>query len=126
MKRWLLRVSVVLCALAVLATGSWWGWREFYSAQVLLETVKNNDREGARRLLAWGARTDGRDDHDTTLIVACPLAEKDMVRGLVAAGADVNGKAPSGWTPLHAAIAGGTYEIPRFLIDSGADIHRFK
>ena len=32
MKRCLLRVSVVLCALALLAGGSWWVWRQWYSA----------------------------------------------------------------------------------------------
>ena len=33
MKRWLLTIAVVLCALLSAAYGGYWVWREYYSAE---------------------------------------------------------------------------------------------
>ena len=55
MKRWVLRVSVVLCALAVLAAGSWWVWRVTVSAEQVGLALYSDDVDRARFLLRWGA-----------------------------------------------------------------------
>ena len=57
-RRLLLRIAVILSALAVLAMGSWWGWREWYSADQLRAAVLEKDAEKTRSLLRWGARAD--------------------------------------------------------------------
>ena len=55
MKRWLLGISVVVCALALLVTGGWWVWRAYYSAEQFREAVEGGDFGRAERLAGWGA-----------------------------------------------------------------------
>jgi len=59
MKRWALRVSVVLSALAVALTVTWWGWRARWSAEqfrvAVAEAIKTGDFSRAERLKEWGA-----------------------------------------------------------------------
>ena len=56
MKRWALRVSVFLCALAVLAGGA---WRQWWSAEhfreAVAEGIKTGDFSRAERLAPDGA-----------------------------------------------------------------------
>ena len=54
-KSWALRISVVLCALMVLAMGSWWMWRVCYSAGQLRAANEAGDAAKVCRLLGWGA-----------------------------------------------------------------------
>ena len=58
MKKWALRVSVILCALALLATGSWWVWRTGYSADHVRSAKEAGHAENVYRLIRWGARAD--------------------------------------------------------------------
>jgi uncharacterized protein len=46
----------------------------------------------------------------------------EVVRLLIARGADVNARQHGGWTPLHAAAQSGDVEMARLLIASGADV----
>ena len=61
MKKWLLRIAVVLSALAVLLTGTWWAWRKWYSADQFREAVRKGfsigDFSRAERLMKLGADT---------------------------------------------------------------------
>ena len=110
MKRWLLRIAVVLSALAVLTVGAWWGWREWYSGEQLHAAVKTGDITRTRQLMAWGARTGERDDRGwTPLHHAVVRRNLDIIQVLMEHGADVNAKRPggnrpvslAGWQPLH-------------------------
>jgi ankyrin repeat protein len=76
----------------------------------------------ARLLLERGARADGG-----ALYAAAERGHTELVRLLLAAGADVDRRDPdSGRTALHAAVAGradgAAPEIVRLLLDAGADV----
>ncbi|BDI33568.1 hypothetical protein CCAX7_56190 [Capsulimonas corticalis] len=51
------------------------------------------------------------------------MAHIDLVRTLLDAGADVNGRNILGDTPLKVAAYVGSAEIVRLLLERGADIH---
>ncbi len=124
MTRPLLRISVVLAAVAVLATGTWSVWREFWSAKALLEAVKGQDTERAMRLLAWGARTDGRDERgETPLFWAADNRDHETARRLLELGADVNAMSDYGQTPLYRAAYNSDLEMVRLLLKNGADVN---
>jgi ankyrin repeat protein len=62
------------------------------------------------------------------LELAAHFGRPDIVRYLLAQGADVNfAAAETGFTALTAAVAGGHPEIVRMLIEAGADVnHRYE
>lgn len=47
---------------------------------------------------------------------------EDVVDVLVQHGADLNIKDADLWTPLHAAVACGNYELVKYLVDNGASL----
>ena len=55
MKRWLLRISVVLCLLACMTMGSWWVWRIWYAADQLQAAITADDVGQVRFLIRFGA-----------------------------------------------------------------------
>jgi ankyrin repeat protein/outer membrane protein assembly factor BamB len=56
-----------------------------------------------------------------TLYGAAANGDAQLVRSLIAGGADVNAPGSWGWTPLHVAAATGHEEIVSLLIAGGAD-----
>jgi ankyrin repeat protein len=77
----------------------------------------------ARALLDRGADADGGALH-----AAASRARLELVRLLLAAGADVNRREPdTGRSPLHAAVSTGRShdapEVVRALLDAGADVN---
>jgi ankyrin repeat protein len=56
---------------------------------------------------------------DRRLFQAVENGQMDETRDLIAAGADVNARDQSRWTPLCSAASKGRAEIARLLIDSG-------
>ena len=58
MNRWLLRIAVIVCALAVALTGTWWGWRKWWAVEQLVAAVEAGDVSRTRLLLTWGADPD--------------------------------------------------------------------
>ncbi|MGY1705018.1 ankyrin repeat domain-containing protein [Geodermatophilus sp. SYSU D00697] len=77
----------------------------------------------ARALLDRGADADGGALH-----AAAAGARLELVRLLLAAGADVNRREPdTGRAPLHVAVASGTDgdapDVVRVLLDAGADVN---
>ena len=88
-------------------------------------------RAGTNRLLlkiqnaqgGWGfvCRLFGPAGRADKLEVAALAGEVDVVRTLLDLGADVNGRGPSGLTPLQAARLRGQAEVVAFLTTRGAD-----
>ncbi len=137
MKRWLLRVSVVLCALAVLAVGGWWAWREFWSADQFGKAVAEGDFSRAERLKAWGADTGPWREEDSgwQLIFAIEHGMDEDAMRLLVLGAqteEAHGVYPQslfysplqdGLTPLHIATRRANPTLVRALLDAGADVN---
>ena len=101
MKKHLLRIAVVLCALAVLAVGTWWVWRAYYSAEQFRAAVKEGIASGdfsrAERLKAWGADTG-------------PWREEDSGEQLLRQAKAAEAKAAEGKTPEEVAAEKKTAE----------------
>lgn len=114
MKRWGLRISVFLSALMVLATGAWWGWREWWSAEhfreVVTEGIARGDFSRAERLKRWGADTEKWMERDSSEQVFTAIRKGDIesLDGLLDLGARTDCRNDRGPTPLFAAIWGPT------------------
>ncbi len=55
MKRWVLRVSVVLCALVVVLTVCWLLWRNYLAPGLLLSSIAFGNTKRLNRLIYYGA-----------------------------------------------------------------------
>ena len=60
---------------------------------------------------------------DISIVDAAKEGNIEAVKQHLTAGADVNAKTESGWTPLHEAARSGRKEIAELLIDKGADVN---
>ncbi|XP_033224897.1 ankyrin repeat domain-containing protein 17-like isoform X3 [Belonocnema kinseyi] len=80
--------------------------------------------ELAQVLLAMSANVEDRGIKGdcTPLMEAASAGHADIVRLLIAHGADVNAQSTSGNTPLMYACAGGHEEVVRALLDAGANV----
>jgi ankyrin repeat protein len=68
-----------------------------------------------------GARgTNGNDLLGLAVNAACGRRDREIVRDLLARGADPNGANDRGWTSLHQAAYGNDSELARLLLDAGA------
>ncbi|AGT07524.1 ankyrin repeat domain-containing protein [Paracoccus aminophilus] len=66
----------------------------------------------------------GRDSGGDTHFATTVMAKKfDVVKAMLACGADVNLKTDEGWTPLHTAAYWGPADMVRLLIANGADVN---
>lgn len=96
----------------------------------LLHAVEYGNLAVVEFMLQHGADPNDKGDDGYTCILTAIEMERpnsrDMIRVLLAAGADVNGIGISGNTPLHMAAARGAVEICQLLINCGADIDRRK
>ena len=89
---------------------------------LLIHEAADNDPQAVVALLKEGA------DANTSfpivgtraLMVAASHGNRDTVRALLDAGADVNAKDFTGWTALHAAAFKGDPEIVNLLLEHGA------
>ncbi|WP_433269156.1 ankyrin repeat domain-containing protein [Actinosynnema sp. CS-041913] len=124
------------------------GQEKLLAAEALLKRRIENDQRAVERqklmaataagdlitvqvLLANGAEVDARypvlngfNDFHTPLLVAARDGHTEIVRALIAAGADVNATEPTfGAVPLHKAVYNGHADITKILVDtSGVDI----
>ena len=80
--------------------------------------------ELAQVLLAMRANVEdrGMKGDCTPLMEAASAGHTDIVRLLIAHGADVNAQSSSGNTPLMYACAGGHEEVVRVLLEAGAHV----
>ncbi|MGM1063260.1 ankyrin repeat domain-containing protein [Saccharothrix sp. Mg75] len=99
--------------------------------QRLMAATVAGDLIGVQVLLANGAEVDARspvlngfNDLHTPLLVASRDGHTEIVRALIAAGADVNATEPTfGAVPLHKAVYNGHADITQVLVDTpGTDI----
>ena len=80
-----------------------------FSAQVLLAMRANVEDRGMK-------------GDCTPLMEAASAGHTDIVRLLIAHGADVNAQSSSGNTPLMYACAGGHEDVVRVLLEAGAHV----
>ena len=94
--------------------------------QALLHAAYSNDLGRAQELLESGIDPDTVYRHDprTALIAAARNNHWEMVRLLVANGADVNFHARGDETPLMAVVRGGDPDTISLLLQMGADANR--
>ncbi len=80
--------------------------------------------DAVKVLLDHGAAVDAADRSrfgNTALDAAVAANHADIVRVLLAAGANANVRDSARYTPLHRAAANGNAEIARLLLEGGAD-----
>ena len=92
---------------------------------MLFVAIRESNLNLLRKLLerdaAWAAR-----DHTTNLSAlgfAVYAGEEAMIRCLLEFNADINFHEADGSTALHRAIFGGSIDVVKLLVDSGADLH---
>ncbi len=91
----------------------------------LLEAAIRRGNLGmAGALVARGIDVNGRSNSATPLGYACLLDDIDMVKLVLAGGADVNGQEQASDFPLWHACERGSREIVELLISHGADVNK--
>lgn len=59
----------------------------------------------------------------TPLYIAVKNRDAGMVRALIDAGCDVNGRRPDGWSPLHLACEQGFADAVKLMINASVDVN---
>lgn len=88
----------------------------------LAAAVEQRNEQLVERLIADGAHTRDARDSVNALAAAAELGETAIVRRLVEAGVDPNGRDARGKTALMRAAEEGHSETARVLLDAGADM----
>ncbi len=94
-------------------------------AVTIHEAAMNGDLATVRKLLEQNpALLEARDDGEnvTPLAYAAGFGQMEVLRFLVARGADVNARDPRGLSALHLTVYTGQLQTLRFLLDRGADV----
>lgn len=93
-------------------------------ANKIISAVKNNDL----RLFKSQLNKDNLNERDgagnTLLMIASQKGYEDMVKSLVAAGADIDALNPAGHTALNLATYYGKNSVAKFLISKSADVNK--
>src|SRR4051812_38770682 len=92
----------------------------------LLAALWGGDRVAALALVVSGADPNSADARDVgfgcaPLHLAADADDPELIRALIAAGADINARTVWGQTPLWLACNGGRAGAARELLASGAD-----
>ncbi len=120
-----IKVTRVLPVAWPIALGSGSDTFEDPDETALMHAAEKEDLNTLRQLLPTSTKADVNaldQDGQTALIFACknPRANPDVVKALLAAGADVNLRARNGYAPLTWALARNNAEIVRILRQAGA------
>ncbi len=91
----------------------------------LLSAAERGRCKTVVELLDSGTNVDTRrkGEGSTPLIVACAKGHTEVVKALLAKGADVNARNVNGWTALMAASANDHLEEVALLLDRGAEVN---
>lgn len=91
----------------------------------LMIASRTGSIEVAQALVASGAAVNAntRDAGATALMWAIAERHTDIVRTLIAAGADVRGSTTKGFTPLMFAARNGDVEMAKTLVAAGVDVN---
>ena len=91
----------------------------------LINAVKNNDIERVKTLIAKGANVNVKVPPDgyRALHYAARIRHPQLVKILLAAGADVNAENNRGSTALYCAAINGHDEVGKALLAAGADVN---
>jgi uncharacterized protein len=91
----------------------------------LMTAARSGSLAAVKALLAKGAAADGKDDvrGQSALMWAAAEGHADVVQTLISAGADVNRRLPSGFTPLLFAVREGRLNVVRVLLEAGVDVN---
>lgn len=103
------------------------------STETLNSALRRVDVASVRNQLAAGADAKAHAEDGTSPISALFLGADEwdgvadidvcaIIRVLIAHGADVNSKPPSGWTPLHSAAYIGLNETAKALLSAGVNV----
>jgi ankyrin repeat protein len=115
-------------AAQLIAAGADVNAHDAYGATALMNAAHSGDLEMVETLLAAGAEVDAKDELGwTALMKACFNADQnrgfpDIVRRLLAAGADPNVKITYGIRPLMLAAGYGEAGVCEALLAGGADV----
>lgn len=86
---------------------------------------RRGDLAGVDRLLSLGLPIDGVDERGATaLLHAAGAGRTELVRELIARGADPLATAPNGANALSAAIVAGRQDVLAYLLDRGLSVDR--
>lgn len=90
----------------------------------LVDAVRNNDIDTARRLMESNPKliNQANKDNETALHWAAINGSVELVMALVENGALVDARTKDDWTPLHWAVLKGQKPVVRYLLDQKADI----
>ena len=92
-------------------------------AKDLFEAATNNDRAGAKRLLADDAEARAKNaEGKVPFDIAVEAQHHALAAILLKAAAGINGRDEKGWTPLHWAIIADDWELVDDFLREGADI----
>ena len=91
----------------------------------LMTAARTGSLASVKALLARGAVVDTKDERrgQTALTWAAAEGHADVVRELVAAGADFRARLSSGLTPLLLAVREGHAAVVRTLLEAGANVN---
>ncbi|XP_063615717.1 26S proteasome non-ATPase regulatory subunit 10-like [Penaeus indicus] len=90
----------------------------------LLDLVRAGDAEALQSGLAsLGPRATKDFFAEKPLHVAAEEGHDEVVKMLISAGVDVNGKNDKGWTPLHRAAYSGHSSVVTVLVTRGATVN---
>ena len=129
MKRWLLRIAVILSALAVLASGGWWGWQTFWSSDqfpaAVKEGIETEDFSTAERLKRWGTDTEmwRREDSGKQVYETIQNDDIPRLRELCQVGLPMDPGGIDRYTPLHFAVSYSKPEAVKVLLAAGARVN---
>lgn len=101
------------------------GVDDFIGRRWIINAIDGGSVEAVRWMLNKGVSLQFRDEEGYTVLHACVerkhKGKYEIMRDLVAAGADINAKGLNDWTPLHMAAARNDVEAVEILLASGAD-----